>query len=98
LKENWYAFYLCIRKEMSIDKALTKMAVAFKGHCRQMNPRPSKYSEKDVENILSLKDKGKSYKEIGEIIGMTTAQAAGVVRMYKQKATRTPTKVVQVAL
>ena len=98
MKENWYALVLCLCKEISVDKALIKMEVEFKGGHKQMNPRASKYSEKDAENILSLKNKGKSYREIGEILGITTDQAWGIARMYKQKATRTPTKVVQVAL
>lgn len=98
LKENWFALFLCINKEISIDKALIKMNAVFKGHKKQMNPRRSKYSDKDVKNVLELKNQGKSYKEIGIILGMTRDQAAGVARMCKQKTARTPTKVVQAAI
>ena len=97
MKENWYALVICMCKQMSIDKSLSKMAVEFKGGHKQMNPRASKYSDKDINNVLNLKNKGKSYREIGEILGMTTDQAWGIARMYKEKAIRTPTKVVQMA-
>lgn len=92
MKENWYALFLCINKEISIDKALIKMNVVFKGHKKQMNPRKSKYSDKDIRNVLKLKNQGKSYKDIGIILGMTRDQAAGVARMYKQTTAWTPAK------
>lgn len=89
MKENWYALVLCMCKEISVDKALIKMEVEFKDGHKQMNPRASKYSDKFINNVLNLKNKGNSYREIGEILGITTDQAWGIARMYKEKATRT---------
>lgn len=98
LKENWYAFYLCLMKNISIDRSLIKMAVVFKQYKPHANPKASKYSQQDITNIINLKNRGKSYKEIGIILGMTRDQVAGVARMYKQKTARTPAKVVQAAI
>src|SRR5690349_232605 len=95
MKENWYALFICTQLEMSIDKALAKMNIKFKDIKRQLSPRGSKYSEEDFEKILNLKNNGKSYREISEILGMTPGQAAGALRMYKIKATKNPDQSVQ---
>jgi hypothetical protein len=100
-KENWYSLLICITKEkkISIDKSIVKMGLL---DCipsgKQENPRPSKYSSEIVNLALDLRQQGKSYKEIGSLIGLNRNQAYGLVRVYgNKKATRTPTKVVQAA-
>lgn len=102
MKENWFALCICIikEKEISIDKALALMGlIGAAARGRQKNPRKSKYSIEQINLIMKLKREGKSHGEIGEIIGLNKNQVWGVIRMYgKEKATRTPTKVVQVAI
>lgn len=98
MKENWLALCLCMLREIPIDTALAKMDVITSKHHAQSNPRQSKYSYDDIYNILRLKEEGNSYREIGELIGMTKDQVWGAIRTYRRKATRTPTKVVQVAI
>lgn len=92
MEENWFALFLCINKEISVDKALIKMKI--QKHC---NSAKNKYSASEINCISKLKDKGKSYTQIGKIFGMTRSQVAGIVRTSKLKATRTPAKVVQMA-
>lgn len=100
MKENWYAFFVCIIKNVSIDKAVVKMGVRSSNRSgKQKNPRPSKYSEDFINTALELKQQGKSYKQIGLIMGITQGQAYGVIRMYgNKKATKEPTKVSEVAM
>lgn len=99
MKENWYALFICINKDISIDKALAAMGLhGASARGRQENPRKSKYSREDVKLIVKLKQEGKSTVEIGEIVGLNKNQVWGVIRMYGKKVTaRTPTKVVQAA-
>lgn len=92
LRENRLALFLCIHKEISIDKALIKMGI--RKHC---NSAKNKYNQSEINCIKKLKDKGKSYTEIGVMFGMTRGQVAGIIRTNRLKATRTPTKVVQMA-
>ena len=98
MKENWFALFLCINKEISIDKALSKMGVNKKNDCsnRCGNSTYSKYSDSEKEMIFKLKSEGKTYSEIGEMLGMTRSQAAGIIRYYKiKKATKNPDQSVQ---
>lgn len=99
MKENWFALFICINKEISIDKGLTAMGLRGSGkRGRQGHPRKSKYSTEDVNLIMKLKKEGKRPKEIGELVGLNSNQVWGVIRMYGNKITaRTPTKVVQAA-
>ncbi len=99
MKENWFALLICINKEISIDKALTQMGLrGAVSRGRQEHPRQSKYSTEFVNNVFVLKCEGKSYREIGDILGLTRNQAWGIIKMYGNKITaRTPSKVVQAA-
>lgn len=94
MKENWFALYLCIKKEFSADKALIRMGVTKGSSC--ITKKNMKHSDSEKEHIAKLKLKGKTYAELGEMFGMTRSQVAGIVRYYKIKMLpRTPTKVVQ---
>lgn len=102
MEENWCALFVCIVKEkqISVDTALTLAKVHRRKtiHGKQSNPRKSKYSDEFVLNVLNLKNSGKSYKEIGDMFGLTRNQAWGIIKMYNRKTTaRTPSKVVQAA-
>lgn len=95
MAENWCALFICIvkDKEISIDRGLTLAGVHRKktSDCKSENQKKSKYSSQFVSNVLNLRELGKSYKEIGELLGLTRDQAWGVMKMYKKKiATRTP--------
>jgi hypothetical protein len=97
LKENWFAFYLSIFKDISVDKALIKMGIT--KECNYAGIKKMKHSDSEKEYIANLKSQGKTYTELGEMFNMTRSQVAGIVRYYKIKnAARTPTKVVQAAI
>lgn len=95
LKENWYALFICLisDEEVPIDKALIKM-----GKQEDCKISKIKYSQSEINYINKLKDSGKSYTQIGIMLGLTRSQVAGIVRQYRLKAARTPTKVVQAAI
>lgn len=97
MKENWYAFFVCIMKNVSVDKAIVKMGLRSSNPSgKQKNPRPSKYSEDFINTALELKKQGESYKDISLIMGITQGQAAGIIRYYKiKKATKNPDQSVQ---
>ena len=98
MKENWFALFICVisEKDISIDKSLIKMGIS--KECNDIGVKHMKYSDSEKEHITKLKMQGKTYGELGKMFGMTRSQVAGIVRYYKIKTTRTPTKVVQVAI
>lgn len=101
MKENWFALFLCTQISISIDKALICMGFSKNNEKKKglhYNMRPSKYSEEYMQNIFRLRDEGKTYKQIGQLLGLSKCQVEGAVRMNKKKATRTPTRVVQAAI
>ena len=95
MKENWFALFLCVKKEISVDKALIKMGID--KSCAARKHR--EYSDNERKQIFNLKSQGKTYSEIGKMFGISRSQIAGIVRYYKIKnAARTPTKVVQATI
>lgn len=89
--ENWYALFICINKEVSVDKALICMGLNKRVHGKQKNPRKSKYSIEFTREVVKLKDSGKSYKEVGEFFNLNKSQVEGIIRKYKQEsATKNP--------
>lgn len=96
MKENWFALFLCINREISVDKALIKLGITKECNCT--TTKNMRHSDSEKEYISNLKSQGKTYTEFGEMFGMSRSQVAGIVRYYKIKnAARTPTKVVQAA-
>lgn len=99
MKENWYALFICLYTNMSVDKALRKMNVCFKGASRPVNKNiRCKYSDEFIDKIFSLKALGKTHKQIGLIVGLTAYQVSGIVRWHKEKAIQDPTKVSCIAM
>jgi Mor family transcriptional regulator len=95
LEENWCALFLCINKEISTDKALILMGVT--KDCKSGSRNYLKHSDTERKQIYMLHIKGETYSEIAKSFGMSRGQVATMIRQYKIKTARTPTKVVQAA-
>lgn len=96
MKENWFALFLCINKEISTDKSLILMGIT--KACKSGSRNYLKHNDAEKEKIYKLKINGKTYSEIAKLLGMSRGQVASLIREYKIKTARTPTKVVQAAI
>ncbi|WP_238899326.1 helix-turn-helix domain-containing protein [Clostridium sp. YIM B02500] len=89
--ENWYALFIAILKDVSIDKALSLMNVSARRTCMRKNHkkiiRKSKYSDEFMEQISKMKEEGMFYKDIGKVFNMTKCQVEGALRMHKNRKT-----------
>jgi hypothetical protein len=87
--ENWYALYISILNDVSIDKALQLMNISARKTYMRKNHnkiiRKSKYSDEFMQQISKMKEEGMFYKDIGKVFNMTKCQIEGALRMYKNK-------------
>lgn len=91
MKENWYALFICLQTNTSVDSALRKMNVRFKGASKIINKKVRcKYSDELIRKIFELKALGNTHKQIGLMLGLTADQISGIVRVHKEKATKNP--------
>ena len=91
MKENWYALFICLNTNMSVDKALLAMKVV----SRTKRIYKSKYSDEVIKNVFALKNSGKTVREITEIVKLTRNQVVGILQ--HKKAIQEPTKVTCIA-
>lgn len=91
MKENWYALLICMETNISVDHALRKMNVHFKGASKVINKKVRcKYSDDLINRVFELKSLGNTHKQIGLMLGLTADQISGIVRLHKEKATKNP--------
>ncbi|MBE6070721.1 MAG: hypothetical protein E7208_02055 [Clostridium butyricum] len=91
MKENWYALLICLETNTSVDTALRKMNVCFKGASKVINKKVRcKYSDELIKRVFELKELGNTHKQIGLTLGLTADQISGIVRLHKEKATKNP--------
>lgn len=86
MNENWMALYLAIMDEnTTVDKALLKMGLSIHstGHMKRTKLN---YTQKEIEEMLKLKDQGVTYKELSKIFRAPSAQAiCEKMKKYKER-------------
>lgn len=79
MKENYYALLICIiRPEYNIDKSLKFM---MEGKIARRN---NSLSRSDVKDMISMKQQGMTYEEIGEIYGLTKGAVYRRIKRFKE--------------
>lgn len=63
--DNWYALLICILKPVTVEKAFD----LFEGIFPKVNN--TAVTQDDVEDMIKLKNEGLTYRELGEIYGMS---------------------------
>lgn len=65
MKENWYVFLICILKPVTVEKAFD----LFEG----ISPKiiNTAVTPDDVEDMIRLKREGLTYRELGDMYGMS---------------------------
>ncbi len=77
LKENWYAFLICIiRPDFTIDRSTTYM---LDGRLRKNLPKGE-----GIDEIVRMKSQGMTHKEIGEIFGISKDAVHKRIQRYKE--------------
>lgn len=80
VKENWYAFFICIVRGVSIEVGLQMMVDEVFNKVQNKT-----ITDDDVETMIKMKHKGLTYPEIGEIYGITYQAVYRRIKRYKER-------------
>lgn len=79
MKENYYALLICIvRPDYNIDRSLQFMLDG------KIIRRDNSLQKCDVKDMISMKQQGMTYDEIGELYGLTKGAVYRRIKRYKE--------------
>lgn len=83
MRDNWWALMLCILKNITPDCAMNIFQVFSSGSKQK---KVLKYvSRENITAMCSMKEKGYTYKQIGELYGISADAAQKRMRRGKEK-------------
>ncbi|WP_368489285.1 hypothetical protein [Clostridium sp. BJN0013] len=79
MKENWYALLIASQRPVGVEQAFRMM----NGDSIGRKKKYSKFTQDDIEYMKNLKSEGYTYKQIGEVYGIS--EHAVRLRIYRRK-------------
>lgn len=80
MKENWYALLIASQRPVSVEYALRMM----NGNSIGRKKKYSKFTQDDVEYMENLKSEGYTYRQIGEVYGISRDAVRSRINRRKQ--------------
>ena len=76
---NWYALFLSITMDMSVDEAITKMGLR--------RYKAKRFSKEELQMMVEMREDGCRYKDIAEQFSLSLSGAYRQVLKAKKEAT-----------